>query len=336
MQAVLRLAEDGVGMLLEDLGGDLLAPVSRQAVEDVGAGSGRLHDAFIDLIAGELRGAMVGLLLLAHADPDIGVEDVGSPCGLLGVFRDGDLGIRAGKQIGGRAVAGRAGKTEFEAQARRGPDPGSPHVAVGVADEGDLHAVERATEFPDRLQVGQNLAGMLLVGEGVDGRDAGKPCKGFDIGLLEGADNGSVDHPTKDPRGVFDRFPATQLDLAGGEEEDIAAEFADTDLETDARAGRGLGEEETPALAGKGAGGVAAPGFLEPGGEVEDPEDLGLRERLDREQVFHGKGGYGGTGCAGRQGSEPLQFPLRRYRATTRQERVRARHPLAKTSPCRV
>ena len=54
------------------------------------------------------------------------------------------------------------GAAEAAGQRQRGRD------VVAVADEGDADAVERALLLTHREQVGQRLAGVLVVREGVD------------------------------------------------------------------------------------------------------------------------------------------------------------------------
>ena len=54
MEAVFGLLEDGIGMALENLCGDLLASVSGEAMEDVGALSCCCDDAVIDLVRSKL------------------------------------------------------------------------------------------------------------------------------------------------------------------------------------------------------------------------------------------------------------------------------------------
>ena len=79
----------------------------------------------------------------------------------------------------------------------------------------------------------------------------------LDVALGEGAEDGAVDHAAQDAGGVLDGFAAAELDFAGGQEHDLAAQLADADLEGDAGAGGGLGEEHGPGLAGQGLVGRA-------------------------------------------------------------------------------
>ena len=55
----------------------------------------------------------------------------------------------------------------------RSENPRDRHVAGAVADERDHFAGNRAELFLERKNIGENLAGMLVIGERVDGRDFG-------------------------------------------------------------------------------------------------------------------------------------------------------------------
>ena len=84
-------------------------------------------------------------------------------------------------------------------------------------------------------QVGKDLAGMLFIGQSVDGRDPAKVRKLLDVTLCKRADHRAVKHPPHNPRRVLNRFAAPQLDVVSREKHDIAAQFSDTDFETEIR-----------------------------------------------------------------------------------------------------
>ena len=64
---------------------------------------------------------------------------------------------------------------------------------------------------------------MLVVREGIDGGYAGVVGELLDIALRERAEDGAVNHPAQDARGVLDGFAAAKLDLARGEEDGLTA-----------------------------------------------------------------------------------------------------------------
>ena len=157
METVFSLLEDGIGMAFEHLGGDFLAAISREAMEDMGFRRGDRHHMVIDLVTGELGGAILGLFFLPHADPDVCVEYIGSAGRLHGIGGDDDRCIGTFQQISGGTVEIRTGKPESESEPGRGPDPGTPHVAVGVPDKSHLHTIERSAQFLDRPESGRGV-----------------------------------------------------------------------------------------------------------------------------------------------------------------------------------
>src|SRR5262245_37326623 len=74
VQAVLRLVEHERAFGLDHLGGDLLAAVGGETVEDTRAGRGG-EQLRVHLERAEHRAARVGLALLSHAGPGVGVEE---------------------------------------------------------------------------------------------------------------------------------------------------------------------------------------------------------------------------------------------------------------------
>ncbi len=67
---------------VEDVGGDLLARVRGQAVEDDRVGIGLGEQRLVDRPAVERRQALAPLCFLAHARPDVRDDDVSSANGL--------------------------------------------------------------------------------------------------------------------------------------------------------------------------------------------------------------------------------------------------------------
>src|SRR3990172_10607246 len=92
VQAVLGLVPHCRAGALEHLGGDLLAAVRWEAVEHDGPLGGERDDLPVDAVAGKIRQAALALVLLAHARPDVRVEDVcagGSRAGISGELDGG-------------------------------------------------------------------------------------------------------------------------------------------------------------------------------------------------------------------------------------------------------
>ena len=241
----------------------------------------------VDLVTAELREAEGGFIFFAHADPNVGVEDVGTGTGGEDVGRHGDVAAGALHEIGGRLEFGGGGDAQGETEAGRGPDPRAGYVAITVADEGDGQSFEGAAFFGDGEKVAQDLTGMFLVGQRIDRADAAEFRELFDITVRVGADDGAVDHAAHDARGVADGFAAAELDIVGGEKNGLSAQLADADFETQARARRGFGEHDGPALAGQRGFGVGSAVVFELGGAREDLVDHPGVEGFDAEQMFH-------------------------------------------------
>ena len=179
VKPVFCLLEDGVGMLFKNIFGDLLAAVGGQAVKDDVPGGGLPEKLRVDLVGTEGR-FLFGLAFLAHGKPDIGVDDVGTCDGMLWIGRDSDVGATEfGEEFGRRLILGGGGENELEAEMLGCPAPGARHVAVAIADEGDLFSVPAPEFFADGEKVGENLTGVFVIGESIDGRDARVGCKVF-------------------------------------------------------------------------------------------------------------------------------------------------------------
>src|SRR5439155_22230384 len=76
VQAIFGLVEDGGLRAVDDLLGDLLAVVRRQAVEDERLLTGCAQETGVDPVTGEIPGATLLLSLMAHRRPNVRVEDV--------------------------------------------------------------------------------------------------------------------------------------------------------------------------------------------------------------------------------------------------------------------
>lgn len=129
---------------------------------------------------------------------------------------------------------------------------------------------------------------MLLIGEGIDGGDVCEVGEVDDVLLRVGADDGTVDHAAHDAGGVLDVLAPAELDIVFGEEHDVASELADADLEGDAGAGGGFGEDEGPGLSGERLGFVCAAGGFHFDGEVDKGVELDGAGFFDGEEV-HGE-----------------------------------------------
>ncbi len=76
VKPVLRLIPDGRAGAVEDIGGDLLARVGGQAVQDGRAWLCHAEQVGIDPEGREVGATALGLGLVAHAHPDVGVDRI--------------------------------------------------------------------------------------------------------------------------------------------------------------------------------------------------------------------------------------------------------------------
>ena len=72
---------------------------------------------------------------------------------------------------------------------------------------------------------------MLVVGQGIDGRDCAITGKILDITLGIGAEDRPMNHPAQNARRVFDGLAPAVLHFAGRKEEGLSTEFANAHLE---------------------------------------------------------------------------------------------------------
>ena len=84
-------------------GRDLLAPMGRQAVQDDSLGRGASQQLVVDGVARERLAPQLGLVLLAHRRPHVGVEGIGTG-GRLGRI-GGHLELAAQPRHPGHVVA---------------------------------------------------------------------------------------------------------------------------------------------------------------------------------------------------------------------------------------
>ena len=236
MQPVFRLIPDHRLGAVDDPGGHLLAAVRRQAVHEEGVRPGQGHHGLVDDIAG--KGAQTGLLfgLLAHAGPDVGDHQVRPGHRRAGIAQQDAALAGGGEEPGVGVEALWTGEAQLKIEQRRGLQIGLAHV-VAVAHPDDGAAADVAAVLEPGLHVRQQLAGVEVVGEGVDHRHTRMGGELLDDGMGEGADHDHVHHPRQDPGAVGDGLAAAELGVPGGEEDGMAAELGHAGLEGDPGAG---------------------------------------------------------------------------------------------------
>ncbi len=133
------------------------------------------------------------------------------------------------------------------------------------------------------LHVGQQLAGMVQLGQAIDHRHPRMLRQLLLVRLRVVADHDGVAHPRQHLGGVGQRLFAPQLGLRRGQHQRMAAELGHADFEGHAGAGRALGENHRQGAAEQGTmlgqrgfqldrAGHDAPGFIRP--EIAEFEEM--------------------------------------------------------------
>jgi len=117
------------------------------------------------------------------------------------------------------------------------------HV-VAIPEPRDLKAGQRLAVLDHGQEVGDDLAGMRLVGEAVDDRHRGMARHFLDLGVIVGPQHDSVDHPAQHPRGIGDSLTPPQLARSRIEDQHRTAQLPHRNVEADAGAGRVLLEHQ--------------------------------------------------------------------------------------------
>ena len=73
-------------------------------MHDEGVFVGAGDEGFVDLVAGEIRDALLGFGFHAHGDPDIGVQNIRALGGSVGIFGDDDVAAGASDELDGCSV----------------------------------------------------------------------------------------------------------------------------------------------------------------------------------------------------------------------------------------
>ena len=166
---------------------------------------------------------------------------------------------------------------------------GVGHV-VAVAHIGHRKAALAPLVLADREQVGQDLARVERVGQGVDDRDVGPAGDLLDLGLRKGAQHDAVVEVLQDLDGVLHRLAARERRVVVGHHAGVGPQAVGADLEGVARAQGRLLHDDGDRLPGKGR--VMLPGGpcrLLAGGSLKDERYLRRREVHKTQQVATGK-----------------------------------------------
>ena len=281
---------------VDHFGLHLFATVRGQAVHEEGIGLGGGHHFGIHAPVG--KGLLAGLVFgfVAHAGPHVGGDQIGALAGFervaIELIATGAYPLGARGQFLINFVATRRAHVHLEAQQCSGLHPGVGHV-VAIAHPGYRLARDGATVLDVGEDVGQDLAGVVFVGQPVDDGHARMGGKALDLGLLERADHHQIGHAADDLGAVFNWLSAAQLAVARGQVHHAAAQLVHARLKAHAGAGAGLFKNH-----GQGAVGQRVVLFvrlellLDDGCALEQVSVFVSGEVGELQIVFHGKKGH--------------------------------------------
>ena len=265
--------------------------MSGQAVLDHCAGIGGGHHRVVDLESGKRLTAELRFPFLTHRGPDIGADDIGAGGHLENVGGDGEIlpvGFGEIEDKGVGTVVVRAGDGNLHPDGQAADDVGVCHV-VAVPDVAELVSLEAALVLTDGHEVGENLAGMAVVGQAVDDRNGAVFRQVLDLLLGKGADHNAVQVAGEDAGGVLHRFAAADLKVAAAQKQRLPAQLVHASLKGDAGAGGRFLENHAERFSGK--MGVGDPVFLfifELVRQIEGLEDVRFGPVAQLQQMFHG------------------------------------------------
>jgi hypothetical protein len=234
---------------IDDLVGDLLAAVGRQAVHENGVLLGQRHEPAVDLEGGENAGPFFLFGFLSHGGPDVRVDGVGAAHRLLGLIREREVETGLGAVLAGEAdhlgirpVAGRRSHGHLHPAPGRGQEQTVADV-VPVADVGQLESGQGPPVLLQGEDVGHRLARVGKIRQGVDNGDPRAPGEVDGDLVAVGPDHDPV-HPALEVLAdVEGALAASHLDVRGREIDGFAAQLEHAHLEGHARPQGGLLED---------------------------------------------------------------------------------------------
>mmetsp|Transcript_30429 Transcript_30429/g.51277 ORF Transcript_30429/g.51277 Transcript_30429/m.51277 type:complete len:307 (-) Transcript_30429:337-1257(-) len=253
VHAVLRLLEDdGVGRFT-DFVGAFTAALRRQTVQELALLPCPRHHGSVHLeaLVTEHALARCRLILLLHGRPDICVDEVSANhCG-FGIVTDGDL--RDARRLSHRQSLHVREKT-FRAAAHElhWHDCGIAHPrvdnVVAIAHVHHFRAFQLSARLPNSQGIGQNLAGVVVIGEAVDDGHAAVLCEVQDVLVTKDARHNDVIEAAENARDILGGLALAQLDGVRPEVKGVASEKVEARLERNPSAHRWLREDHSHRL----------------------------------------------------------------------------------------
>src|SRR5438552_1351566 len=208
MQAILRFIPYDALRSVDDLRLDLLAPVHGQTVHENRIGLRSGHHRAVDSPVFKVAPPFGALRLETHARAHIGRDEISTAAGIHGVGeRSHVVELADAYPVWVDFVARRGRHVNVESEDRCGLQPCTANV-VGIAYPSHRFALHRAAMLDVGINVGENLARVILVGQAVDHWHARIRREALDNDLLESADHHYVDHARYHPGDILDGLAA--------------------------------------------------------------------------------------------------------------------------------
>jgi hypothetical protein len=180
VQPVFGFVPDDGLRAVDDACGDLVAAVGRKAVKHDGVFRSLCHGRLVDGVLAEKLQPRLLFGFLAHGYPGVCCDDVGTlqRCGGIrgDEHRTAGLGgalLGFGHHVICREVPFGPGDADVHAGRDPGEQVGVGHVVGSIPQVAHSEALEFALVFLDGQQVREQLAGVVVIAQGVDDRHPG-------------------------------------------------------------------------------------------------------------------------------------------------------------------
>ena len=183
---------------------------------------GAAHQLVVHLVAGKRLCPLQLLFFLAHGCPHIGNHQVSAVCSTQRVvFYPDPVGV-VRNQAGIGFESGRACYAQFEIKLPGGINIGLTHI-VAVTDPAHALASDAAAVFYPGLDVCQQLAGVIVVSQAIDNRNAGAGSEALHDIVTKGSNHYDIDHGGDNPGAVLNRLAPAKLGVLRRQEHGVAA-----------------------------------------------------------------------------------------------------------------
>src|SRR5215471_13498140 len=205
--------------MIDDLVGDLFTTVRRETVHEDSVRLRSRKQLAVYLEGTKYLAPLFCLLLLPHACPGIGVDDIGAGYSLPWIVCDGATapGLASAQRspddcVGFRLVLGWARDPNVRTELSTREHQGVRDI-VSVTDKSDLETGNPALVLPHGQEVGHSLARMAVVGQAVDDGNTGICGHVFDNIVGKRSDHDALHHALKVLGNVVNRFSLSQVDF---------------------------------------------------------------------------------------------------------------------------